>query len=243
MFATVAPQAVRPLKRRPWTAWFQFRLRTFFLAFTVVAVLLGGSISYEQNRCRKGQAAAKALQEARASTLGMSSLASASYFYLTWQFPSPISLDKDPKHEPRPRWLRDILGDNSFEAVCGMWLRERDASDANLAHVGRLTGIKELRLVGGTFTDEGLAHLQGLKELESLYINQKAVSDRGIGQLAKLPRLKKLELHSTSVTGSGLVGFAKLEELEISDSPLTDEGRAAIGRIRTLKKVDLGSPK
>jgi hypothetical protein len=239
MTATTAPQTAGPLRRRSWTAWFQFRLRTLFLAFTLVAVALGGSITYERNRCRQGQAAVKALEE-----LKMGTLASTSFFYFTWQIPTPISIDKDQMHERRPPWLRHVLGDNDFEAICRVDLYGQDASDASLAHVGRLTGIKEMHLVGGTFTDEGLAHLGNLRKLESLYINQEGITDRGIEPLANLPRLKRLDLHSTSVTGSGLEGFAKLEELHISkDTPLTDEGRATIGRIRSLKKADSGSPK
>lgn len=210
--------------------WFQFSLRTFFLVLTLFAVLFGGGITYERDRCHRGQAAAKALEEKK---MGM--LANLSFFYFSLRLPSQIIINKEPTHEARPEWLRDILGDNSFEAVWYVSLQEENATDANLAHVGQLTGIKELHLAGGTFTDSGLAQLKGLSQLESLYIVRGVISDRGIAELAKLPRLKKLDLNSTSVSGSGLAGFSRLEKLQVNGSPLTAEGLAAIRRIPALK--------
>ena len=65
-----------------------------------------------------------------------------------------------------------------------MSLSGTQVTDANLAHLGGLTTLKELRLYWTQITDAGLAHLAGLTALERLDLDDTQVSGSGLVHLA-----------------------------------------------------------
>ena len=129
------------------------------------------------------------------------------------------------------------------------WLgskRTVEVTDEDLAEVGKLTGLEELRVASTRITDAGLAHLAGLSKLKTLELGATAITSAGIEHLAKLkniqmvklycarlsdeglrfvaqwPQLRHLELYQTTVDGSGFAHFAsdsKLESVYISGAP------------------------
>jgi Leucine-rich repeat (LRR) protein len=118
-----------------------------------------------------------------------------------------------------------------------------DATDAHLATIGKLQGLRSLtiRSAGmGTVTDAGMEHLKklsklqrfrmeqcqqvtlagvgaltGLSELEELELVEHDHIDDGVFQhIEMLPRLRKLSLAETAIQGNGLRKLAGLNRLQ-----------------------------
>ena len=168
-----------------------------------------------------------------------------------------------------PEWLRRILGDDQLEefeifdrvvylsmtmetteaqlAHLGAFthLRELDLSnyqvtDASLAGVSRLKNLKELTLSTTQVTGAGLVHLSGLINLESLELYQTRVTDAGLVHLRGLVKLKRLNLWGTRVTDAGLAhlrGLTKLESLDLQSTKITDAGLAQLSRLTNLEAL------
>ena len=97
-------------------------------------------------------------------------------------------------------------------------LGENDGvTDEALAHVGKLTGLKELVLWDAPLTDAGLKHLVALKELTTLDLAfATKVTDAGLGPITQLAKLESLNLAGTKVTDvSSLQKLAMLKELRL----------------------------
>jgi hypothetical protein len=60
-------------------------------------------------------------------------------------------------------------------------------TDAGLAHLKGLTGLKRLLLGDAPITDKGLEHLRGLTNLETLGLNSPHITDAGLKHLSNLP--------------------------------------------------------
>src|SRR5262249_31133895 len=100
-------------------------------------------------------------------------------------------------------------------------------ADDALAHLERLTTLERLS-AQGHFTDAGLAPLRNLKGLKALSISQVTISDTGLGHLKDLTSLETLQLagipsetaeSQVLQTGEGfahLRGLVKLQHLSLS---------------------------
>lgn len=101
--------------------------------------------------------------------------------------------------------------------------------DSALAHIGKVTTLRELELGDAAVTSAGLKHLRGLRELTFLGLGwTKDVTDAGLADLAALPNLEVLILSGTKVTDAGLAKlaqFPKLKEVRLAALPqVTDAG-------------------
>lgn len=141
-----------------------------------------------------------------------------------------------------------------------------DLTDAGLAHLGKLTGLRELSVKGSNLTAAGLANLAKLTNVEKLTIvDCEAFRGKALAALAPLKQLTKLELidcgpldavasrhlgklpslihlQLDEVEQGGLVGLAaapKLEVLWFHPTPIADADLAPIGRIKSLKKLTI----
>ena len=86
-------------------------------------------------------------------------------------------------------------------------LRISTATDADLAPVGRLTGLKSLDLSNTEVTDAGVAKLKTLAALEDLDLRWTHVTDGALVQLDSLRNLKGLFLLKAHITKQGLLRF------------------------------------
>jgi len=77
-------------------------------------------------------------------------------------------------------------------------------ADADLEHVVKLTGLRELDLLGRQVTDAGLEHLKGLPGLRGLFVQSPQITDAGLEHLKSLTALQELKL-ATKVTDASLV--------------------------------------
>ena len=182
--------------------------------------------------------------------------------------------------DPRgPRWIRNLVGDQRMKlfdevvkvdlfitSFAGAIDTQTPVSDATLGCIGRLNGLKFLRLSNTTVTDSGVARLAGLTRLESLslamtqvtdgglvhlkgmtglkrlYLSETHVTDAGLSQVKGLTNLDLLWINDTLVTDSGVVqlkGLTKLAWLILSNTQVTDKGLAHIQLLPSLRLLDL----
>ena len=86
--------------------------------------------------------------------------------------------------------------------------------DSALAHIGKVTTLRELELGDAQITSAGLKHLRSLRELTYLGLGfTRDVTDAGMPELTALPNLEVLILSGTKVTDAGLVHLVKLPKL------------------------------
>ena len=119
-------------------------------------------------------------------------------------------------------------------------------TDAGLAHVGRLKGVKRLYLSHTRIGDAGLAHLSSLASLEALILDFTQVTGSGLAHLKTLKNLQDITLLGSKVTDAGLAeGVAGLKELQnlkslaLGDTDITDAGLAHLKKVESLVSLHL----
>ncbi len=115
--------------------------------------------------------------------------------------------------------------------------------DTGLDAVAKCTQLRVLALDYLWVANAGLTKLAALNSLTELYLANTLVDDQSIDVLVKLSQLKKLRLARTQIGDTGLARvpeFKLLEDLDLSEcSQITDAGLAALGKIVTLKRLNL----
>jgi internalin A len=98
-----------------------------------------------------------------------------------------------------------LIGGDYFHHITKVeFLSPASATDAKLAHVGRLS---QLQLLSANYSpsvsDVGLVHLKGLTNLTFLWLDDTQVADAGLVHLKGLSKLVTLGLQRTQVTDTG----------------------------------------
>ena len=112
--------------------------------------------------------------------------------------------------------------------------------DAGIAHLSRLTSLRELDLYHTRVTDAGLPALAGLASLEDLHLGATRVQGGGIIALRHLPRLRKLNLHDTLLDDIDVQDAAEirsLRQLVVFHTRVTVHGACALRTRRPDIKV------
>lgn len=133
-------------------------------------------------------------------------------------------------------WLRDLRPDDVDVLSAG----ESRIPPAELAHVGHLSGLKELRLEGAGVTDASMRHLAPLTALRSLLLTHAAISGPGLAHLAGMTELAYLDLSWTRLTESGLQALPtlpKLRYLDVRFTAVRDIGAALRSRLPALQEL------
>ncbi len=120
-------------------------------------------------------------------------------------------------------------------------------TDAGLHHLAKLTALEELALWGERMGDAGLVHLRGLPRLKYLFLRGPHFTDAGCVHLKDISSLRMLSYHEgvARITDAGLVHIADIPNLESlclhGMKHITDEGIAHLAKMRSLKKLEIGS--
>lgn len=114
--------------------------------------------------------------------------------------------------------------------------------DSALAHIGKVTTLRELELGDAAITSAGLKHLRGLQSLTFLGLGWTMdVTDAGLPELVALPNLEVLVLSGTKVTDAGLAQlakFPKLKEVRLAALPqVTDAGLMKLKDCKALTTI------
>lgn len=147
--------------------------------------------------------------------------------------------------------LRDCSVNNSqlTSALAGMpklrALRlngKSSVDDTALASLANCPDIKALALDHLWVGSDGLEVLKGNTKLAELYLAGTLADDETMDLVKTIPNLRKLRLAQTSVSDIGLekISQLKIEDLDVSEcSQLSDTALAALGKIKSLKKLNL----
>ena len=183
--------------------------------------------------------------------------------FYDWQWSNGLP-PRSPSEPPGPGWLVSALGRDWFGHVVAVDLAGQKADDALLLHIGRLTRLKQLHLdtpVTSTgfaqleslgeledlslsaagYGDDDLARLAGLTQLTTLTLRGERITDRGLSHLAKMRQLGSLRVHNTSIKSlEPIRGLTQLKLLDLTDTPIGDEGLRPIEELTSLGWLSLG---
>lgn len=111
-------------------------------------------------------------------------------------------------------------------------------SDTGLMYLGKWTNARHLFFNGCAFTDKGLAHLPHLPKLESLWLlgdegGSMVITDAGMHHIGKISSLKTLSLVGIPVTNAGLANLTDLANLERLTIRRTAVTEDGLDRLRT----------
>ena len=126
-----------------------------------------------------------------------------------------------------------------------LYLRGERMGDAGLAHLRDLPRLEYLCLYGRHFTDKGMVHVKDIPSLRILSFHQNLcrITDAGLVNISDMPKLEILCLHAMrDITDNGLANLAKmrsLRKLEIGSSQVTDRGLGYLSQIETLEHLEL----
>src|SRR5262249_43010028 len=156
----------------------------------------------------------------------------------------PKDAKKGPAKSAEPKEIADLraLGANlemDGRTVVGVSFFKAKITDAALARVAAVKGLRSLDLTGTAITDAGLGHLKGLRDLTRLDLRRTKVTDAGLAHLQGLTALEHLNLSETGVS-TNLLPLRKLTKLKtlnlarsgVGDVALTHVG--AMGQLETL---------
>ncbi|MFM2090548.1 MAG: hypothetical protein RLZZ127_1037 [Planctomycetota bacterium] len=138
------------------------------------------------------------------------------------------------------------LADPAFAGLRALRLVNRRISATEAAAIGRMTGLRDLALVGATGADDRLAlGLAGLRELEHLDLSGSEITATGARALAALPGLRSLSLDMCqSLDGAVLAELGALRGLRaLRWSPIGSTGVRALGMfpaLESLRIADVG---
>ncbi len=117
-------------------------------------------------------------------------------------------------------------------------LEETQITDAGVLSLSGLPDLEHLRLRGARVDNAGLAHLCQFQKLRILNLPHEKFTDDALAELARLPKLIQLRFSSPNVTDAGMKHLAQLEQLRalhLISVPITDEG---LGRLEVLKNLE-----
>ena len=201
----------------PKRRWFQFSLRTLLLVTTASAAGTGWVI-HERKLCQQGQQAVATVKADEGSLL----------YEKSW-------LD-------RPKWLRSILGDDSFRSVTDVRF---SSSSHDLDLVFAFPRLKRLDLRSNRgLGDIDFARIQSFSALEELCLADMHLKDDQLQFLRGTPRLRRLDLTGTFIIGEGLShlhGCKNLESLNLSHTSMMNEFLPKLRPLRNLKTLNLRS--
>jgi tRNA A-37 threonylcarbamoyl transferase component Bud32 len=125
-------------------------------------------------------------------------------------------------------------------------IQNKPFTDADAAALKRCSSLERVVFSGTKLTDAGLAHLADIRGLRVLWLGYNGVTDAGLAHFKDSPALYSLGLERTAVTAAGLAHFKGckwLTHLNLLDTATTDEGLAHLRDCTRLVFVGLDGTK
>jgi len=159
-------------------------------------------------------------------------------------------------------------------AVAGMGPHDKRKVDPYdgpfFAHLGHVTSLESLNIIGTKLDDEQIKALAGLKNLKALrFTNNGKLSDAGLAALAGMKNLEAFSFVGTKMQGHAFAGFegwtrlarcsfrgsaiddeglknicerfSNLESISLAHAHFTDAGSAHFAKLTKLKGLEIGS--
>ncbi len=138
--------------RKPPLRWYQYRLRSLFVAMLLVSIGMSWVVVPMQ-RARRQKEAVETIKKLGGSVAYDYQMDAARKGVLGGTQPSSL------------KWLGSLLGDDLFINVVYVSLDSTLVTDAGLKHLKGLTQLQSLSLNSTPVTDAGLEYLKGLTQL------------------------------------------------------------------------------
>lgn len=251
-------------RSRRWPR-FRFRLRTFVLIVTLLAVWLsihlqrahrqklavekfreyGGWVAYDYQieDSTTNPERQSWVPEWLRQTVGIDFFHNVAHVNLVYWDASGDRLD-NRNSEPAPlQYLKDTPW------VTRVLLKETQATDDNLQHLRHLRDLESLYIWDASqVTDAGVEHLRSLKSLQSIHLSNSRITDQSMDVFAELPKLQELTLQGNQLSDQGIRKLAVLEDLESlwvcgvgrhqnHRNKITDDGIGFVMRLPKLKRL------
>jgi hypothetical protein len=207
------------LRRRP-----RVRLRT--RVWLVVILVAGGALAWLSDQPRRRARAVDAAKRA-------GGYASLDEDHDPMKAPPAIN-----RQSPATRWVAERLGPGFGHEVTLINFDAKPVTDADLASLSGLRGLRILYLNATPITDDSLRHLESLTGLQKLELRESAIGDAGLTHLSCLHSLRALYLHSTRVTDAGMIHLKPLKKLRELHLGRTTIGDAALPRLAELSGLE-----
>jgi hypothetical protein len=139
-----------------------------------------------------------------------------------------------------PHWLWRVFGQGIARKTTSLMLSEIEIDDADLAHIGKLSGLEALYLKRTNVTDAGLAHIRCFDQLVALDLSHLPISHPPISRMSKLI---ELDLSYTDVCEVNTRAMTSLQFLDLRATRITDETLASLAALPKLKTLGIaGAP-
>ncbi|MCA9246515.1 MAG: hypothetical protein KDA42_05350 [Planctomycetales bacterium] len=106
-------------------------------------------------------------------------------------------------------------------------------TDTSLAHLARLTDLKQVALIDTGLTDASFRSFASLRSLEAVRISEPKFNGSGLSHLRQCSNLSSLQLEQSGVTDESLTHlepFRSLRFLSVTDTQVSDEALLAMWR-------------
>jgi internalin A len=221
------------LASRPWRRYLRFSVR----GLMALVLVIGGWMGWIARSARIQREAVAAIREAGGQVSYRTALEGGSR---RWKWlVTHLGIDYLDDVTWR-KWLVGHLGIDYCDDVGGVFFWRSSCTDAEMVHVGRLSGLIGLTLHDSAVTDAGLMHLNGLTSLRRFTLGSCRVSDAGLEHLSQLTSLIDLDLSGTEVTDAGLVhlqGLTNLQRIDLLKTKVTDAGLAHLKALPNLRFI------
>ncbi len=162
---------------------------------------------------------------------------------------APFRLLSKPGEELAPAVERTRDWDAAIALIRARELPGLDANgqmtDDVLERISHLPHVTTLRLGGSKhLTDTGVAHLVRMTSLREVDLGGCAITDRSLEVLGRLPRLEKVGLWQTAITDDGVERLARVESLahvDLAGTPTGDGALRALAGKKTLAHLRSGN--
>jgi len=114
-----------------------------------------------------------------------------------------------------------------------LWAINTELNDAAISHLSKYQALTSLTIDGAKLTEASAEDFRQFRSLENATLGHAPVSDQVLLSLCTLPSLRTLTMRNTQVRGESLWGLQNaptLVNMELTHSPVTDSGFAAVVR-------------
>jgi len=216
---------------RPGRRWFQFSLRQLLVGMSICAVVVAW-LKYPiiQTRHEK-QVAARVEQLGGSVAWGglVEGRGKKGRSYIGAVDLSGTQVSDD-----------DLAEIASLPELTHLNLNDAQIGSEGLAHLAKMSQIKQLELSGTLTTDDDLRQLAELSTLEVLKLEHCQITDEGLRHIAGSTSLWMLHIDGASVTKNGLlhlIGLRNLRTLSIRGTQVSDEGLQLLHGMNQLEML------
>ena len=198
--------------------WLSFSLRSLIL----LVLLCNAALSWIAHRRERAQEEKQAA--GRLSELG------AVIYYDAETLQSATGASRWPTLS-LASWARKVLGDEFFDRVVGIELRNCNFAAEDLAAFETLQRLQWVDLSSTNVTDDCLVHLRKADQLTYVNLAYTEITDEGLKELAQMNTLTRLVLAGSQVTDAGiqhLKSSRALQQLDLSRTHTSPQARAEL---------------